>query len=75
MGKQGKKESENTSDNSGNVLQIPGAQGNDHHEELPLTFVNNGALQADTPGRKTSRAISKVSMSSDDGKAGEKETV
>lgn len=74
MGKQGKKKSENTSDNSGNVLQIPVAQGNDH-EELTLTFVNNGAAQADTPGRKTSRAISKVSMSSDDGKAGQKETV
>ena len=74
MGRQGKKKSENTSDNSANFLQIPGAQGNDN-EELPLVFVNNGAAQADTPGRKTSRAISKVSMSSDDGHAGQKETV
>ena len=57
------------SDNTGNLLQAPSNETVDNDDNIPLVLVNNGAE------RKRSRAISKVSMSSDDGKQGESEKV
>ena len=57
------------SDNTGNFLQVPGNETVGNDDNIPLVLVNNGAE------RKRSRAISKVSMSSDDGKQEESEKV
>lgn len=81
MGRQGaKKTGQSGSDNSSNFLQVPasnflqvpGIQVTDDGD-IPLVLVNERA--APQAERKRSRAISKVSMSSDDGTAVESEKV
>lgn len=69
MKRQGKKKEQNGSAN-GDSLQVPENQTVDN-EDIPLVLVNNGTESAGT--RKRSRAISRVSMSSDDGATKEKQ--
>ena len=71
MKRQGKKKEQNGSAN-GDSLQVPENQTVDN-EDIPLVLVNNGTESAGT--RKRSRAISRVSMSSDDGATKEKQEV
>ena len=58
----------NDSDNTDVFLQVPGNETGNNADEIPLVLVNDGA---EAPERKRSRAVSKVSMSSDDGTQGE----
>ncbi|XP_068675340.1 ankyrin repeat domain-containing protein 1-like [Montipora foliosa] len=69
MKRQGKKKEQNGSAN-GDSLQVPENQTVDN-DDIPLVLVNNGTESAGT--RKRSRAISRVSMSSDDEATKEKQ--
>lgn len=56
------------SDSTGDFQQVPGNETANNADDIPLVLVNDGA---EGPERKRSRAISKVSMSSDDETQGE----
>ena len=66
MGQKDKKKESTGSDNSDVFLQVPGTQITDDGD-IPLVLINNGATPGEVRERKRSRAISKVSMTSDDG--------
>lgn len=76
MKRQDKKKEQNGSANGDN-LHVSENQTTDH-EDIPLVLVNDGAESATTvqaKQRKRSRAISSVSMSSDDEDTKEKQEV
>ena len=66
MGQKDKKKASTGSGNSSVFLEAPGTQIADEGD-IPLVLVNNGAVPDDVRKRKRSRAVSKVSMTSDDG--------